>query len=90
MTCKIAKCAAPIYRANLCRAHYAHWLEHCELPGPTKAGRGAPLSEDDVYMKRSQYSKMMRLANAVAQAAKKYNIDDDALAEALYAWEDAK
>ena len=89
-TCKIITCRAAIYRANMCAAHYAYWVDHGELAGATKPGRGSPPAEDDVYMKRWHHTKMMRLANAVAQAAQKWSIHDDALAQALKDWEDAK
>lgn len=92
MICKIEKCKEQEYRARMCRLHYKAWLETGELPGPAKPQPRE--AKDKVWREsatpRGYHANLLRLAEAVAVAAKKWSVHDNVLAEALYAYEEAK
>jgi hypothetical protein len=89
--CKIVKCRELAYRARLCRAHYAHWLEHDELPGPTKAEpRETQPAWSPSHEPRGYKANLLRKAEAVAVAARKWAAHDESLRAAIDAYDEAK
>lgn len=87
MICKIVKCREMAYRARLCRAHYAHWVEYDELPGPTKA---EPRETGPTVSRVRETAHVLRKAEAVIEAARKWSAHDEALEAALDDYDEAK